>query len=278
LRGGAAALGALLTAFAFGHGPAASAGDARPVSGEDQGKLVESFNRWAAGLRTVRGGGRARMGAEGEPTRAFDFSVVLERPGRARMQGRWGSLATIFDLSGDAAGWTLYLPREASVVRAAEARGPGLLLPPAELLSVILPAGIPPRDLLEGGAASREDDTVRLVVPPGTGGAGSALHRVLWVDARDATPRRLELRRETQLEAPILVARYDGFEGKGAKAFPTRIEIEVPEEGEWARFSFNTVRLNQDLAPDLFDLTVPEGTREIAPDSLDPGFLPEEKE
>jgi hypothetical protein len=239
--------------------------------------LADKYNRWAAGLRTVKGGGRARVGAEGEKSRVFDFSLVLARPSHARIQGRWGSLATLFDLSGDASGWTLYLPRDRAVVRTTTGEASaGLLLPPAEIISVLLPAGIPPADLLRRGAASREGDgEVRLVVPPGRGGAGSPFHRVLVVDAADGKPRRLEVRRTSQLETPILVADYEEYEGKGADAFPVKVRVDLPESGQWTRFNFHLIRINTGADLKLFDLRVPPGTRVLSPEELTPEFLPE---
>ena len=79
---------------------AASRSDPAAPESAEVTRLVEAHNRWAAALRTLRAGGRARVGAEGQRPRAFDFSMVLSRPSNARIQGRWGSLATLFDLSG----------------------------------------------------------------------------------------------------------------------------------------------------------------------------------
>ena len=201
--------------------------------------------------------------------------MVLARPGNARLQGRWGSLATLFDLAGDGSGWVLYLPQDRVVVRGDGAPSPGgLLLPPREIISVLLPEGIPPRDLEARGTADRQGDLVRVVLPPGKGGAGSAYHRVIHL-AADGTPRKLEIRRKTQLEAPILVATYEAFEGAGRDAFPVEVRVDLPEFEQWARFSFESVRVNTEAGPDLFHVSVPEGTREVLPRDLSPDFLPE---
>jgi hypothetical protein len=247
------------------------------LKGAEREAVVTAYNRWAAGLRTVKGSGKARVGALGEKTRVFDFSLVLERPSRARLQGRWGSLATLFDLSGEGAGWTLYLPRDRAVLRTTDARtSAGLLLPPVEILSVLLPAGIPPSDLLRG-AASIEDGMARLVVPPGRGGAGSEFHRVLLVDPEEGIPLRLEVRRGSQLEEPILVAVYENYEGDGAEAFPIWVKVELQEGGQWAQFRFRSVRINHAVKPSAFAVRVPPGTRNVDPRELTPDFLPEEQ-
>jgi hypothetical protein len=273
----AAVAGAGVLGLVLGTAPAGDP-SSQSFSREEITDLADSFNRWAAGLRTLRVGGKARVGAEGEKTRVFNFSLALARPGAARLQGRWGALATLFDLSGDAAGWTLYLPQERAVVRADSSSRAGLLLPPFEIISVLLPAGIPPRDLLDRGAATREEEGVRLVVPPGKGGAGSAYHRVLWVEPETGVPLRLEIRRRLQLEVPILVASYEEYEGKGFQAFPVEVRVDLVEDGQWARFDFETVRINTDVGMEVFQIHVPEGTREMAPEELTADFLPEDNE
>jgi hypothetical protein len=255
---------------------AAEPADSQIPSNAELARIIEGYNRWAAALASVRGGGRAWVGAEGEKTRAFDFSMVMARPGRARIQGRWGSLATLFDLSGDAGGWTLYLPQEPAVVRASEGKASaGLLLPPLEIISVLMPRGIPPRDVATGGAATIEGDRLRVVVPPGRGGAGSAFHRVLWLARDDARPLRLEVRERSQLEPLMLAADYEAFEGKGTEAFPVKVKISVAEGGQWARFVFEMVRINTGTTDKQFELRIPAGTREISPAELSPDFLPE---
>ena len=256
--------------------PSPEAAPPREPTPAELAQVIEAYNRWAAGIRTVKGGGRAHVGGQEQKTRAFDFSLVLARPASARIQGRWGSLASLFDLSGDAKGWTLYLPRDRAVVHAGHERDPaGLLLPPREIVSVLLPEGIPPRDVLERGAATWEEKgVVRVVVPPGRGDAGSAFHRVLWLDAREGRPLRLEVRKRSQLEPVILRADYEDYEGRGPKAFPVKVRVNLPRDEQWMRFSFSTVRLNGAVADRLFVIRVPAGTRELAPGDLSPDFLP----
>ena len=251
--------------------PSASALDANQKT-----QLVESFNRWAAGIHAISAGGKAHVGAEGEKTRVFNFSMLVARPGNARVQGRWGGLATLFDLSGDAKGWTLYLPQQRMVVRSRpDDSSAGLLIPPRELLAVFLPSGIPPRDVDRDGAASMENGLARLVVPPGAGGAGSTLHRVLWLDPKTGTPRRMEIRRESQLETPVLIAEYAHYEEGGRFEIPGQIKVEIPETSQWAEFALETTRVNSDVAPKAFTINVPSGTKDVAPSDLTPDFLPE---
>ena len=241
--------------------------------------VVDSFNRWAAAIHSLSAGGKARVGAEGEKTRVFQFSMLLSRPGNARVQGRWGGLASLFDLSGDAKGWTLYLPQDRAVVRSRpDAESAGLLVPPRELLAVLLPTGIPPKDMEGEGAASLESGLARLVVPPGKGGAGSELHRVLWLDPETGTPRRMEIRRSSQLEAPVLIAKYEHYEEGGRFSIPGEISVEFPETSQWARFDLETTRVNGTVEAKSFSINIPNGTREVPVDELSPDFLPAEDE
>jgi hypothetical protein len=143
---------------------------------------------------------------------------------------------------------------------------------------VLLPTGIPPRDMDRGGAASMESGLARLVVPPGKGGAGSDFHRVLWLDPRTGTPRRLEIRKTSQLEAPILVATYARYEEGGKFAIPGEVTVEIPETTQWARFNLETTRVNLDVRPNAFAINVPPGTREMPAGELTPDFLPEDKD
>ena len=260
-----------------------------PAQGEDEAppsaasldaqtrtRVVDSYNRWAAAIHSLSAGGKARVGAPEEKTRVFQFSLLLSRPGNARVQGRWGGLATLFDLSGDTQGWTLYLPQDRVVVRSRpDAQSAGLLVPPRELLAVLLPTGIPPKDMDQEGAASLESGLARLVVPPGKGGAGSALHRVLWLDSESGTPRRMEIRRASQLEAPVLIATYEHYEEGGRYSIPGEIRVEFPETSQWARFDLETTRVNATVEAKSFSINIPSGTREVPADELTPDFLPE---
>ena len=249
---------------------------ASSLDSETRTRLVDSFNRWAAAIHSLSAGGKARVGAEGEKTRVFNFSLLLSRPGNARVQGRWGGLATLFDLSGDTKGWTLYLPQDRVVVRSRQdAQSAGLLVPPRELLAVLLPTGIPPKDMEREGTASLESGLARLVVPPGKGGAGSGLHRVLWLDSESGTPRRMEIRRASQLEAPVLIAHYARYEEGGRFSIPGEISVEFPETSQWARFDLETTRVNGTVESKSFSINIPNGTREVPADELTPDFLPE---
>ncbi len=265
---------ALMSLPAFAEDPAPPS--AGPLDTAQKNQIIESFNRWAAGIHAISAGGKAHVGAEGEKTRVFNFSMLVARPGDARVQGRWGGLATLFDLSGDVNGWTLYLPQQRTVVKSRpDDSSAGLLIPPRELLAVLLPSGIPPRDLDKEGAASLDNGLARLVVPPGTGGAGSMLHRVLWLDPKTGTPRRMEIRRQTQLETPVLIAEYSHYEEGGRFEIPGQIKVEIPETSQWAEFTLETTRVNGDVAPKAFSINVPVGTKSVSPSELTPDFLPE---
>jgi hypothetical protein len=247
---------------------------AEEPSPEEVGALLGLHNRWAAGLRTVRGGGDARVGAEGEKERGFRFALALAAPDRLRFQGRLGNLASIFDLSTSPEGVVFYLPREREVVRSGDPEASlGLLLPPLDLLRAVLPVGIPPADVFSDGDVTRVDGWVRLVVPPGKGGAGSPFHRVLFLDPETGRPGRVEIRGESQLEPSLLVTVYGDYSPEDP--FPGSIRVDLDHGAQWLELAFESVTLGEEIDPRRFRILVPEGTREILPDDVDPGFLPE---
>ena len=53
------------------------------------------------------------------------------------------------------------------------------------------------------------------------------------------------------------------------------VTVRLKDDGQWARFVFQTVRINTEVALATFDLKVPAGTRELRPEELSPDFLPE---
>ena len=249
---------------------------AQEMARNDAAALIAKHNRWAAGLRSVRGGGDARVGGEGEKDRGFRFSLALAAPDRIRLQGRVGNLATVFDLAASPDGVVFYLPREQEVVRSGDPEASlGMLLPPLDLLRAVLPAGIPPADVFSAGDASRDGDTVRLVVPPGSGGAGSPFHRVLWLDPETGRPRRVEIRKESQLEPSLLVAEFADYGAGEGGAFPRSVRVDLDAGTQWLTFAFSSVTLGEEIDARRFRVLVPEGTREVTPMDVDPAFLPE---
>jgi hypothetical protein len=243
---------------------------------EETTALIARHNRWAAGLRTVLGGGDARVGAEGEKERGFRFSLALAAPDRIRLQGRVGNLATVFDLSASPDGVVFYLPREREVVRSGDPGASlGMLLPPLDLLRAVLPVGIPPADVFAGGDAGFDGDAMRLVVPPGSGGAGSPFHRVLWLERETGRPLRVEIRGESQLEPSLLVAEFADYEDADGGVFPRSVRVDLDAGTQWLVLTFSSVTLGDDLDARRFRVFVPEGTREVDPAEVDPAFLPE---
>ena len=86
------------------------------------------------------------------------------------------------------------------------------------------------------------------------------------------------MRESSQLERPILTAVYEKYEGGGAEAFPVRFRVEVAEGGQWAQFTFETVRINTGVEEAQFELRLAPGTREVSPEDLSADFLPVEED
>jgi len=242
-----------------------------PASDAEALRAIAAYNRWAGGLSTLRAGGKATLGGKGLKERAFRLALVLARPERLRLQGRWGNLTTLFDLAADAGGWTLFLPREHRVVRSSQDDATaGMILPPANIAAAVFPSPVSLERLRRDGAFARDARGLRVVIPPGD---AESIHRVLWLDPATGGVRRLEVRRESQLEAPLLRVDYEDYRGEGATRFPRRVMLRSGEA--WGRFEFSSIKLNETLDARRFRIHVPRGTEAMALDDLTPDFLPE---
>jgi len=268
-RGGLGVLAALAVLAGLMPGvPVVLAKPAAPLSDD---AVVAAYNAWAGRVSSLRSGGKAVLGAPDQSDRVFRFALVLARPDLVRLQGRWGNLTTLFDLAARGDAWTLLLPREHKVARSTDAWDrAGLLLPPREVTAAVLPRTIDPVHLRANGAVAREAGRLRVVVPPRDAGE---VHRVLWLDVVTGLPHRMDVRRTSQLETPIMTAAYTGYREWGKVFFPARIEVR--STGGWATLEFETVKLGEAADPRRFTILVPPGTREVALETLDPGFLPE---
>jgi len=232
---------------------------------------VAAYNAWARAARSLRSGGKAVVGAPDEHERTFRFALVLAAPDQVRLQGRWGNLTTLFDLAAQGDTWTLHLPRERKVVHSDNAWDrAGLLLPPREITAALLPRPLDPARLRDSGAVAREGNRVRVVMPPR--GPGD-VHRVLWLDAATGLPDRVEVRRATQLEEPVMTVRYRDYRRFGDALFPAHVDVR--STGGWAVLDFESVKLGESLDPRRFTILLPPGTREVPLSEVDPGFLPE---
>ena len=181
------------------------------------------------------------------------------------MQGRFGAAAQIFDLSHDGQEWTLYLPQARQVVRG-DASTPAIeLINPTDYIDALMPGLIPLGDGNPETVVEEYRGGVRISVPPGSG----TFHRVLELDSRTGVLTRLEIRRESRLEEPLLTATYSQYEG----GFPRRIRVE--RQGAWATMEVRSYKACEVLDPRRFRIRIPHGTEEIPVEYLGYEFLPQ---
>jgi hypothetical protein len=232
---------------------------------------LAKYNLWAHSLETIRGGGKAKLAFVEDKTRSFRFALALERPLRLRLQGRLGPTAAVFDLGTTGELWTLYLPQQREVVRGTRESTAGPLGTPQDMALALLPEPIHIEGLRVDGAVSREGSFLRVVAPPGL---GSPYHRVLLINSSTGLPSKIVLRKQTQLEDPILTVQLSDYKEHDGVWFPSHVHMEASEL--WGTLEFTSVRLNEQLDPRRFNVRVPAGVTEIDAHSLDSGFLPVE--
>lgn len=256
-------LGGFFIAGVLGYGCMAQAQD--PAGQAANNRHIIRYNDWVEGIQCFTGGGKARVGAEGQKDRAFRFSLAVQRPGQFRMQGRFGAMAQIFDLSHNSEQWTLYLPQARQVVTGATSESSLDFLNPTDYLQALMPAPIP---VGRTGTVTHQGTSIQVSCPPDS--STSPFHRVVDIDVATGFPKRMEIRESTRLEQPLIVVTYSDFDKK--HSFPKVIRVE--REGAWAKMEFNNWKNRDALDPRRFRINVPHGTEELPPESLGFDFLP----
>jgi hypothetical protein len=229
-------------------------------------------------LGAVRGSGDLVVRTPEYPNgRKVDVSLIARRPESVRVRGRVGLLASVFDFVADADSLRLYLPRESALVAVSNEPGGRALsiVASRELVEALLPAVVTDHPDDPPPIVTRTEDGYE-VLRHSTDAAGRRWTRRLLYEAERLRLVRAEIRRA---EAPAgtidALVRYDAHRWTGHAWFPGRITLELPEEEQGLDLSFDTFEPNPTIAPELFLLTVPRGTRRVDPDELTGDFLTE---
>lgn len=222
-----------------------SAGDPRPAAD------VASLGRLVGQRQSLRA--RAKVTLEGPSGSSTAHQILLvERPAQLRVEvlGLLGQRAAI--LATDGVRYELYRAGRSGLETGA--------IRPSILWEV---AGVP----LTPDAAVR----ILLAAPPPPGDAGAAIAagdargsvHLRWSDASLDFDARGRLRRYELLgtgPAAVLVdARFDDYADVAGQPFPHRIRLAFPTSETRAEVSFQSVELNPDLSPALFQLREPGG-------------------
>jgi len=258
------ALAALLgMAGCAGVGPPPAA---PPVGWGGPAELIARLAAGEAAVTTVRGLAAIRFEGPGGSGSASQV-VVVALPDNARLETLTplGTAALLLTLRGERLAVYAPLRDEYGTGRAtrdALARLTSIPLPPGPLLRLL--AGLSPLPLRPGDPrlqVEAELSGVRI------GSVDGPLWQRLWTDQGGGAIVRGELG-----EASGLLLRFYFGERRqlGDLAFPFLMEVEGAEAGTRVTLHFETVKLNEAVPPDLFDLPPPTAhTR-----TIDLGALP----
>lgn len=246
-----------------------------PTSELSSDSLIAIVNRQALATGAIKGSGKLRLSTPEFPGgRQLDMSLVARRPDQVRIRGRVGMLASIFDFSADSDSLHLFLPREG--VLTSQANRPGTqslsLVASKELVEAILP---PP---IDRGAPGLSPDVVRVaegwLVSCQRGEGESVQVMTRLYDKDRLRLLSLTIRPFGVPEAePLVRILYDKHAWTGQTWFPGSITLELPEESRRVTLSFLTFEPNPMLDRNIFQMSVPTGTRRVDPEDLDDDFL-----
>jgi hypothetical protein len=239
----------LLTGCASLRGPRApvlvplGADDPRPAAD------LASLGQLVAQRQSLRARAKLTLEAPSGGSTAHQL-LLVERPARLRVEvmALLGQRAAI--LTTDGIHYELYRAGqgglEAGLIRPSILwEVAGVPLTPEAAVRILLAAPPPPGD---PGAASAAGDSQ----------GGVHLH---WPDASLAFDAEGRLRRYELLgtrPASVLVdARFDDYADVGGEPFPRRIRLDFPASETRAEVSYQSVELNPELPPALFQLRTP---------------------
>lgn len=238
-----------------------------PVTARQADSLAALVRRQGANLYSIRGSGDLflRETPDSHP-RKLGVQLAVRRTGEARLRGRYGVLATIFDLRVAADTLELYFPRDGVLVsgpltrwRQAPFPGAGQLV---ELLLPRLPAAT------DSAADWRAGDdgwtlTRRQVSAPGE-----------TLECRQTyEPKRLRLVRQVfeghgPGAAPPLVVNYDRHRWTGTGWFAEVVGVRAVGQPESCELRFASSSLNGEIPAAVFQLLIPADARRVEPEEL----------
>jgi hypothetical protein len=219
--------------------------DVRPAA------LLEGLARAADARRTLRA--VARLAVEGPAGGGRAKQILLvERPARLRVEILGLLDQRVAVLATDGERYRLYRAEDGSLTG-----GPvhdallwevaGLAVTPAQAVRLLLGAPAPPADARLAGGAQRADGTVRLDLR--APGARETTRLEFDAAGRLTGWARLDAGGE-----PLQEARFADYRPAGDALFPFEVELVDHGTGAAARVRYQSIELNPELAPELFEL------------------------
>lgn len=266
--------------FALAEGGLSGCGTGRPAppetgvggapgrfaSAQEADSLAALARRQGAALQSIRGSADLFLSeSPRDHPRKLGAQIAVRRTGEARLRGRYGVLATLFDLRVAADTLALYFPRDGVLVAGPLARWRRAPFPGAgQLVELLLPR-LP--DVAAGAAgawrATPEGWTLTLlqVAAPGE-----------TLECRQTyEPRRLRLVRqvfEPRGSGAPLVVTYDKHRWTGAGWFAEVVAAHVVGQPESCELRFTTSSLNGEIPSAVFEMEVPADARRVEPEDL----------
>lgn len=236
-----------------------------PPSRAEADSVSSRVREDATRLRSLRGAAELELRAgSGAPPRRLQVSLVARRPAEARLRGRFGILATLFDFRVSADSLELYLPRDGMSVAGPRGEWISSPFPGAERLVDLLLPGPLPESAGDPGLWRRTPTgwEVSLIAPDGAG-------RRLTFEADALRLVRQQLLEPNGSPRPDLDVIYSRHRKAGGIWYPERIRVAATRRPERCELRFSSSVLNGDLPGALFHLDVPEGARRVPPDAVE---------
>lgn len=239
-----------------------------PVTAGQADSLAALVRRQGANLYSIRGSGDLflRETPDSRP-RKLGVQLAVRRTGEARLRGRYGVLATIFDLRVAADTLELYFPRDGVLVSGPLARWRQAPFPGAgQLVELLLPRL--PEATSDSAAAWRAGDegwtlTQWQITAPGE-----------TLECRQTyEPKRLRLVRQVFAghgpgAGPPLVVNYDRHRWTGTGWFPEVVAVRAVGQPESCELRFASSSLNGEIPGAVFQLLIPADARRVEPEEL----------
>ena len=256
-----------------GSRPALSPGDIAgrisvPVSSRQADSLSAIVRRQGAGLISIRGSGDLFLQeSPRDHPRRLAVSLAVRRTGQARMSGRFGVLATVFNLRVAADTLEIYFPRDGVLVSGPLSRWKEAPFPGAgQLVELLLPR-LPGVDADSTREWRRGDDGWTLTLRQATAPGESLECRQTF------EPKRLRLVRQVFVPtgpeaAPPLIVTYDKHRWTGTGWFPQVVSVHVLDQPESCELRFASSSLNGEIPGEVFRMPIPADARRIGPEEL----------
>ncbi|MGD0224994.1 MAG: outer membrane lipoprotein-sorting protein [Terriglobia bacterium] len=266
-------------------------GQTIPAHDASLAELVAKIDAWSDAIHTLT------ATVDLEPTAGSVYSgvikeyhdvkgfVLLQRPSTIRLLGQAPVVRTnIFDMVSNGEEFRLYIPIKGKFIigkTAFQHPAKNALenLRPQHILQALIVPPIDPnteytsRVKVDHRAEGKRFYVVSIVAP--TGDRHVILRRTMWFDRADLELARVQFwEPDGTCTEDVLYSKYQDFQGIH---YPTHIELSRPEDDYEVTITIEKATFNQSIAPEKFDLQIPEGAELIDLSAAKPEEHPSDK-